>query len=244
MMLSTKPIGIVSFFLIVNSIFFTNVFIGNASNDRTNNRNLVEREFTLKKADIQLKNYAIKHQGKNVLDINIKYLDRASRSKSRNEKNLFLTRQLQELLENYPNEDDYWEIMNCNITKKLLQKNQDLSSITIAITVHPSRKFPYYRTTNVTRQGSDKIWESWHFAFDSDRVKKVDRRFEKISVDYIYKSNDLAYPNFVRVYKQIEKFLVANSTQESSWDSIDKKLKQIIKKENPKISDLSLKLMR
>jgi hypothetical protein len=243
-MLFTKPIGIVSFFLIVNSIFFTNIFVGNASNDRTNNRSLVNQESTFTKADIQLKNYEIKHQGRNVLDVKVRYLDRASRSKSRTEKNLLLTRQIKELLEKYPNEDDYWEIMNCNLTKKLLQQNQDLSSITIAITVHPSRRFPYYRTTNVTRQGNDKIWESWHFAFDSERVKKVDRRFEKISVDYIYKSNDLAYPNFVRVYKQIEKFLVANSKQESSWDAIDRQLSQIIKKENPKISDLSLKLMR
>jgi hypothetical protein len=243
-MLSTKPIGIVSFFLIVNSILFTNVFVGNASSDRTYSHSLVDRESSHEKADIQLKNYTIKHQGRNVLDIEVKYLDRVPGSRSKAEKNLLLTRQLRELLEKYPNEDDYWEIVNCSLTKKLLQQNQDLSSIKIAITVHPSRKFPYYRTSNVTRQGDNKIWESWHFAFDSDRVKKVNGRFEKIGVDYVYKSNELAYPNFVRVYKQIEKFLVVRSKEENSWDSIDRELNQMIKKENPKISYLSLKLMK
>src|ERR1041385_6440941 len=63
-----------------------------------------------------------------------------------------LAKDVETLLTNYPNEDDYWEVVNKRATSLLMNKYHALSSITLEITVDPTHLDPYTRSSRVTRE--------------------------------------------------------------------------------------------
>jgi hypothetical protein len=56
------------------------------------------------------------------------------------------------LLSNYPNKDDYWEIVNKQITSLLLNKYPAITSVTCELKVDPSSLIPYTRSGRVRRE--------------------------------------------------------------------------------------------
>ena len=62
-----------------------------------------------------------------------------------------LAKDIETALTKYPNEDDYWEIVNKNLTALLLKKYPALSSLAIELKVDPSSLIPYTRSSRVTR---------------------------------------------------------------------------------------------
>lgn len=64
----------------------------------------------------------------------------------------WLAKDVETLLTNYPNEDDYWEIVNKQITSLLLTKYRSLANVTCELKVDPSPLVPYTRSSRVTRQ--------------------------------------------------------------------------------------------
>jgi hypothetical protein len=64
----------------------------------------------------------------------------------------WLAKDVETLLTNYPNEDDYWEIVNKEVTALLLKKYPALTSVTCEMKVDPSRNVPYSRSSRVTRE--------------------------------------------------------------------------------------------
>jgi hypothetical protein len=235
---------VLAFYLALNSLFTTHVLAKNFTRNKLERREEIEHELILKNANFTLKNYAIEHQGKNILDIEVRYAYKTSTTSSTLQENTNLSRQLQELLENYPNETDFWEVINSNLTKQLLKQNKEIASVSIALAVHPNQKLPYDRASIVTRQKDNQIWESWHFDVRSNVVEKTNKRFAKINVEYRYKSNSLDYPDFLPIYKQIEQFILDRTRQNDSWESIDRQLTTMILKKNPKISYLSIELIK
>jgi hypothetical protein len=65
-----------------------------------------------------------------------------------------LYRDVEEFLTGYPNERDYWEIVNKKLTLLLLRKYPALSSITCEMQVSPSQREPFIRSSTVTRKRS------------------------------------------------------------------------------------------
>ena len=63
----------------------------------------------------------------------------------------WLAKDVETLLANYPNKDDYWEIVNKRITLMLLNKYPGLTSVTCELKVDPSSLVPYTRSSRVTR---------------------------------------------------------------------------------------------
>ena len=104
-----------------------------------------------------LKDFKIDHQGeKNNLNIAISYRYVANITKSEYPDFRWLAKDVETLLTNYPNEDDYWEIVNKRITSMLLTKYPAIASVTCEMGVEPSPKVPYTRSSRVTRKQSGK----------------------------------------------------------------------------------------
>ena len=59
------------------------------------------------------------------------------------------------LLTHYANEDDYWEIVNKQLTSLLMKKYPALLSITSELKADPTKLNPYLRSTRVTRKRSN-----------------------------------------------------------------------------------------
>jgi hypothetical protein len=102
-----------------------------------------------------LKDFRMVHQGQaNNLNISISYRYRANITKADYPDFRWLAKDVETLLSNYPNEDDYWEIVNKQITALLLKKYPGVVAVTCEIKVDPSSVVPYTRTSRVTRERS------------------------------------------------------------------------------------------
>ena len=100
----------------------------------------------------QIKDFKMDHQTQtNNLNISISYRYIANIRKPDYPDFRWLAKDVETLLSNYPNKDDYWEIVNKQITSMLLNKYRGLTSVTCEIKVDPSSLIPYTRTSRVTR---------------------------------------------------------------------------------------------
>ena len=102
-----------------------------------------------------LKDFRMDHQGQaNNLNISISYRYAANITKAEYPDFRWLAKDVETLLNNYPNEDDYWEIVNKQITALLLKKYPGVVAVTCEIKVDPSSVVPYTRSSRVTRERS------------------------------------------------------------------------------------------
>ncbi len=100
-----------------------------------------------------IKDFKIDHQTEtNTLNISISFRYVPNIASSDYPDFRWLAKDVETLLTNYPNENDYWEIVNKQITSLLLKKYPALTSVTCELKVDPSRLVPYSRSSRVTRE--------------------------------------------------------------------------------------------
>ena len=100
-----------------------------------------------------IKDLKINHQSElNNLNISVSYRYVVNITNSEYPDFRLLAKDIESLLINYPNETDYWEIVNKQLTSLLLKKYPPLMSVTCELKVDPSRLDPYIRSSRVTRE--------------------------------------------------------------------------------------------
>lgn len=100
-----------------------------------------------------IKDFKMDHQTQtNNLNISISYRYIANIQKADYPDFRWLAKDVETLLSNYPNKDDYWEIVNKQITSLLLNKYPGITSVTCELKVDPSSLVPYTRSSRVTRE--------------------------------------------------------------------------------------------
>lgn len=99
-----------------------------------------------------LPDFKLDHQGEtNKLNISISYRYAVNIANSEYPDFRWLAKDVETLLNNYPNKEDYWEIVNKNLTLLILKKYPVITSVTCEFEVAPSRLVPYTRSSRVTR---------------------------------------------------------------------------------------------
>jgi hypothetical protein len=99
-----------------------------------------------------IKDFKIDHQGENNnLNITIWYRYKVHLSNAEYPDFMLIAKDIEAFLTNYPNEGDYWEILNKKITLMVLEKYPAIVKITSQLQVSPSPKDPYLRSSIVTR---------------------------------------------------------------------------------------------
>lgn len=100
-----------------------------------------------------IKDFKMDHQTQtNNLNITISFRYKNNIQKSEYPDFRWLAKDVETLLANYPNKDDYWEIVNKQITSLLLNKYPGIASVTSELKVDPSSLIPYTRSSRVTRE--------------------------------------------------------------------------------------------
>ena len=99
----------------------------------------------------QMRDYSINHQGLNTLNVNVRYAYREGLRPEDYPDFQDLDKTCDEFFAHYPNPDTFWEVLNKELTSKLLEEFPALSSVTIEIQVSPTARIPFPRASTVTR---------------------------------------------------------------------------------------------
>ena len=100
-----------------------------------------------------IQDFKVNHQTQvNNININFRYCYRIGISNSQYPDFRALVKDIQDSLDNYPNEADYWEIVNKNLTQMILKKYPMLSGVTNEMQISPSNLVPFLRSSIVTRR--------------------------------------------------------------------------------------------
>ncbi|KAF3888223.1 MULTISPECIES: hypothetical protein [Nostocales] len=101
--------------------------------------------------NFKLENYRMLHHGfVHNINIDVRYQYVKGIANGQYPDFLKLEEDIKQFLGNYPNETDYWEIINKELAKMLLVKYPQLSSITLKIDVPPDVKVARPRSSTVT----------------------------------------------------------------------------------------------
>ena len=99
----------------------------------------------------QVPNYAIQHQGGAILNLKVAYRV-TPEAIAQNDYPDFIPirKDIDNFLVNYPNEKDYWEIVNKKLVKFTLDKYPQIASLKIEMGVFPTPNEPFSRSSIVT----------------------------------------------------------------------------------------------
>ncbi len=99
----------------------------------------------------QVPNYAIQHQGGAILNLKVAYRLTPDAIAQNDYPDLIpIRKDIDNFLVNYPNEKDYWEIINKKLVKFTLNKYPQISSLKIEMSVFPTPNEPFTRASIVT----------------------------------------------------------------------------------------------
>ncbi len=196
------------------------------------------------KWNFSLANYPINHQGLNNLNIDVNYKYKDGIQNYQYPDFVPIYKSIDNLLVNYPNETDFWEIVNKNLTEKVLADNPAISSVTVNLDVLPTNRLPYERSSTVTRTQDGKLGEAWDFKIPNYSIAHQGLNNLNIDVKYQYKPGITQdeYPDFVPIYTSIDNFLTNYPNETDFWEILNKSLTQKLLAENPALDSLQIGL--
>ncbi|MEO0408725.1 MAG: hypothetical protein AAF289_15380 [Cyanobacteria bacterium P01_A01_bin.135] len=109
---------------------------------------------------ISLDRLPVAHQGIHRLNI---HLDYAASPAPLAPAPASLQQAIQTFLAQYPNEDDYWEIVNRRLAQTLIAQYPQLTTLSLEMGVLPCDRFPHPRGSIVTYEAGE-VREFWYFS--------------------------------------------------------------------------------
>ena len=196
------------------------------------------------KWNFTLANYPINHQGLNNLNIDVNYKYQDGIQNYQYPDFVPIYNSIENFLVNYPNETDFWEIVNKNLTEKVLADNPAISSETVKLDILPTNRLPYERSSTVTRTQDGKLGEAWDFKIPNYSIAHQGLNNLNIDVKYQYKPGITQdeYPDFVPIYTSIDNFLTNYPNETDFWEILNKSLTQQVLAQNPALDSLQIGL--
>jgi hypothetical protein len=202
-------------------------------------------------------NYAIEHQGGATIDLlvrcNYKEWMRATDPLKYPEFTQVYT-YVDNYLKTYPNETDFWEILNKNLVSDLLTQSiptafgieyqlaDVVDSLTVEIAVlQGSSDIPVPRSSIVTglpnvelindvpQSNVVELDEGWKFKFDDYAIEHQGNAIIDLSVSYDYIDGiginaPSEYPEFTQIYNYIDNYLKTYPNETDSWAILSQNL--------------------
>ena len=191
--------------------------------------------------------YEIEHQGQAVLDLQVSY----DYVEGIGENDPFeypdftqIYNFIDNFLTTYPNETDFWEILNKNLVTDLLtqpiptafgfdyQLANVVDSLTVEIGIQPGSSGVFLpRTSTVTGTPGTEVAldESWSFALKDYAVEHQGQSVIDLVASYDYvegigKDNPFEYPDFTQISNYVEAFLANYPNETDFWEILNKNL--------------------
>lgn len=205
----------------------------------------IKNDFPSMTHSFSLTEYPINHQGDNHLNISVSFTDQEGDLTKEANKIESIHAQINEFLTTYPNEWDFWEILNQKLVKAVFYSHPVMSSLTIKLEVLPNDKLPNIRTTTVTLTDKQQLFGKWNFAINDHPVSHKGNHLLDIDVEYTYyyeSVNNSEYIDYKKIRARITEFLAEYPENTDSWDMVNENLAKVIFEENPALSSLNLTL--
>jgi hypothetical protein len=189
--------------------------------------------------------YLLEHQHMtNTVNIAVDYTLKDNSSALHTSNSTVWFDRITQFLTEYPNEDDFWEIVNRKLTQTMLQEHPELRSLTISLEVLPRATIPYSCTSTVTATDQNQLIQKWKFISFDNPVHHWGRETVKASVEYTYRSEiaDQDYPDFVPIQQQLTEQLETHAKESESWEDINRHLATMILAEHSTLTDITVEL--
>ncbi|BAY81411.1 hypothetical protein NIES267_08870 [Calothrix parasitica NIES-267] len=195
--------------------------------------------------DFKLKDFPIEHQGQAVIDLSVDLDYKEGINNSEYPDFTPIGESIINFLVEYPNETDFWEILNKNLVTQLLTEpiavddgteynlDEILDSLTVDIDIQPgSANIPTPRSSMVlgTIENEEiNFNESFSFEIVDYEIEHQGQSVIDLSVDLDYKEgigkdNPLEYPDFVPIRDFIDNFLINYPNETDFWEVLNKNL--------------------
>jgi hypothetical protein len=202
-------------------------------------------------------NYAIEHQGNATIDLlvrcNYKKWMRST-GLLKYPESMQIYNYIDNYLKTYPNETDFWEILNKNLVSDLLtqaiptafgidyQLADVVDSLTVEIDVlQGASDIPIPRSSVVTglpnvelvndvpQSNVVELDEGWKFKLDDYAIEHQGSAAIDLSVSYDYIdgigiTDPSEYPEFTQIYNYIDNYLKTYPNETDSWEILNKNL--------------------
>lgn len=187
--------------------------------------------------DFTMKNHIMQHhQGFQALNVTV---ESTSNQADLMPKLSIIYGEIDQFLSHYPNENDYWEVINRELAKTILRDHPELSSISITLEILPTERFPYNRASIVTQSRTGENMEEWRFtARVPIQVQGDDLNYE---VEYLYRNGitNAEYPDFVPISDRTTQLLMAALTKGESWEYANQDIATSILQKYPVLADFT-----
>jgi hypothetical protein len=201
--------------------------------------------------------YAIEHQGSATIDLLVSYDYKEGIGATDPLEYPEFTQiynYIDNYLKTYPNETDFWEILNKNLVSDLLTQSipttfgieyqlaDVVDSLTVELDVLPgSSDIPIPRSSIVTgvpnvelvndvpQSSVVELDESWKFEFDDYAIEHQGNATIDLSVSYDYVDgigieDPFEYPEFTQIYNYIDNYLKTYPNETDFWEILNKNL--------------------
>lgn len=187
--------------------------------------------------DLTMKNHMMQHhQGFQALNITVECtFDQTNLTP----KLFAMYGEIDQFLSRYPNETDYWEVINRELAKTILQYHSELSSVSITLEILPNERIPYNRASIVTQNRNGESVEEWRFtARVPVQVQGDDLNYE---VEYLYRDGiaNTEYPDFVPISDRTTQLLMAALTKGEPWEYANQDIATSILQKYPVLEDFT-----
>lgn len=192
-----------------------------------------------------IKEYPINHQGNNRLNISVSFTDQNDDLTKEAKTIDAIHAQIKDFFTNYPDEWDFWEVLNQKLVKAIFASHPVMSYITIKLEVLPTEKFPNIRTTTVTLTDKQQLFGNWDFAINDHPIEHKGKNILDIDAEYTYYYEGVQnseYIDYKKVRARIIQFLAEYPQNNDSWDVVNENLAKVIFEENQALSTLNLTL--
>lgn len=152
---------------------------------------------------------------------------------------------VRQFLNEYPNETDFWEIMNGHLVRALLQEFPDMQKLKSVLSLKPDRTLSFPRESTVIYDINTTVMKE-SFGFTKLNYKICSETFQSIdlSVSFDLKANPAPfdYPDYQWVDDAMNKFFKDQPLSFSKWETLKPQLESFLLENFATLSDIQVSI--
>lgn len=138
---------------------------------------------------------------------------------------------IHQFLDEYPNQTDFWEIMNVKLVRSLLMEFPDIQKLKSVLSLKPDRTLSFPRESTINYDMTDNALKE-SFGFTKLNYAICSETFSALDLSVFFNLKDnpaqFDYPDYQWVDQAINEFFKEHPLSFSKWQSLKPQLEQFL----------------